>query len=413
MKPSAGRAALLLFVCAAVLRIGWIAYANGDWLGKFTTSAAADAPSLSYDDERVYWSMARNLVHDGEMISFEGRYAARMPLYPLLLAPFATLGENGIILAKCAQALFSALGVIWVYWFARAVGGPRAGLIAGAAAAVDPFAIFFSSLLLTEAPFATILVALTFAFWQIMRHESESRPATWLAAFLATAAIFMRPSATGFVVVLWLALLIRPRPAARRAVALGVVVLIAALIPWGARNWSVIGSTALLSSNGGVTLYDSLGPQARGDSNQSFLQDMPELSDLGECAADAELRHRAWQSLADNPQRAIELAGVKFRRTWSLTPNVAEHRAGATAVASATYTGVLLLVAPFGLWRARKIRSFGVSILLPVVYFTLLHMVYVGSVRYRVPLMPLLAVAAGVAGMAKDENSIKCAVAAK
>jgi hypothetical protein len=35
-------------------------------------------------------------------------------------------------------------------------------------------------------------------------------------------------------------------------------------------------------------------------------------------------------------------------------------------------------------------------LLAPVLYFTLVHMVFVGSIRYRVPVIPMLFVAAAV-----------------
>ena len=132
---------------------------------------------------------------------------------------------------------------------------------------------------------------------------------------------------------------------------------------------------------------------------------MPELAELDEAAQDRALRRLAVEQMRANPGRVFGLAGRKFLRTWSLTPNVTEYSSGLVAIASAGYTAVVLIFAFVGLWRSwaakpddRKVRSgrrLQLLIWMPIVYFTLVHCVFIGSVRYRVPLMPLLAISAG------------------
>jgi hypothetical protein len=159
-----------------------------------------------------------------------------------------------------------------------------------------------------------------------------------------------------------------------------------------------------------VTLYDAQGPQADGSSDQSFLRAMPQLARLGEVERDQRLKALAWQQMRKDPARVLRLAAVKLGRTWSLVPNVSTYSGGATGLLSASYTLVVLVLAGLGLWRgwrrgrvagsARGVhaeRAYQVLLWLPVVYFTLLHCVYIGSLRYRVPLMPLLALAAASA----------------
>src|SRR5690606_39073803 len=86
----------------------------------------------------------------------------------------------------------------------------------------------------------------------------------------------------------------------------------------------------------------------------------------------------------------------KFLRTWSLVPNVAEHRAGRSAVISAAWMAVVLAAAAVGAWRIRRTWRVGCFLIWPVVGFTLVHMIFVGSVRYRVPTMPCLYVLAAI-----------------
>jgi len=143
---------------------------------------------------------------------------------------------------------------------------------------------------------------------------------------------------------------------------------------------------------------------------------LPELKGLGEIERDRTLRRLALEQMRADPARVLRLALTKFGRTWNLVPNQADYRRGYTALVSAAFTGLVLLLAAVGLWRSLAIEPrasvraaprppdqgrwlllFHVLVWLPVVYFTLVHCVFVGSLRYRVPLMPLVEIAAAAA----------------
>jgi hypothetical protein len=51
---------------------------------------------------------------------------------------------------------------------------------------------------------------------------------------------------------------------------------------------------------------------------------------------------------------------------------------------------VLLLSAAVGWWRERHAVRLWVMLLLPAIGFTLLHAIFVASIRYRVPVMPMI-----------------------
>ena len=97
---------------------------------------------------------------------------------------------------------------------------------------------------------------------------------------------------------------------------------------------------------------------------------------------------------SDKP-RVLQLAWTKFLRTWNPIPNFQGYRQLAIAAVSALFTIAVLLLAVFATVRVR--HRLLLWIWLPVLYFTLLHCIYIGSLRYRVPLMPLLSIAASAA----------------
>jgi len=387
---------VVVFAAAAVLRVAWV-------LVRWSQAG----PALEFSDEQLHWQLATNLVEQGTLVSDDGRYAARMPMYPLFLALFAWLGEVGILLARLAQALLGAAAAWAVFRLADAALGRRAAWVAGTLACCDPYAIFFTNLLLTEVPFALIAVGLVASAWRLIAQRGErDRLAVVGVALLGAAAVLTRPSAAGWIVVLWIILWCfdSNRLRATRRLGLYVIAFGVLMLPWGLRNRIVLGDPAWLGTNGGVTLYDAQGPQAKGDSDQTFLQRMPELAGLGEVERDRALRRLAVEQMRKDWDRVLRLAGVKFLRTWSLTPNVGSYRGGVAGFVSAAFMLAVLVAAAVGLWRTRAKWKLHLLLWLPVVYFTLVHCVFVGSLRYRVPLMPFVEMTAAAALVSRQES---------
>ncbi len=396
---------LICFLAALLFRLAWL----------MTVLARGGAAQLP--DECVHWSIAANLMQHGVFVSEEGRYAARMPLYPLFLACFVNLGEPSEFAAKVAQSVIGAVTVVLAIRIARRIGGTPTAWAAGGLAAADPYAIYFSNLLLTETVFTPALVVLTLIMLRLLGVTPRSadgrvgtpdsrlsptadRDSDWPAvlglALAGAGAVLIRPSAAGLVVLFWAAACVLPPTWKQRLLRAAVFAAIfaAAMLPWGLRNKGVIGDYAWLSTNGGLTLYDGQGPQAAGGSDQAFAYIMPELWPLSEVEQDRRLRTLAIEQMQRDPQRVLELAAIKFLRTWSLTPNATEFSSGLRDAVSAVFSGGVFVLALVGAWRLRRHYSLLIFLLAPIVYFTLVHCIYVGSLRYRIPLMPLVEILA-------------------
>jgi hypothetical protein len=84
-----------------------------------------------------------------------------------------------------------------------------------------------------------------------------------------------------------------------------------------------------------------------------------------------------------NPRRVAELAWIKFMRIWNVWPNEPSFRSWPLRLAVFfTYTPLLIL-GLVGIWRFSARGWPFVLAWLPAVYLTLLHMVFVGSIRSR------------------------------
>jgi 4-amino-4-deoxy-L-arabinose transferase-like glycosyltransferase len=373
-----------------------------------------------FDDARIYWYLADQLRIGAPYVVDQWgvpHYALRTPGYPLFLAACQMVfGPKNVLAVRLSQALLGALGV-WL--LARLTAeiqadhepkrpGWTAAHVAALWAATDPYAISTSSFLLSEALFVPLILA---ALWGLAVLWSERAVGQGVLVALGTglasgAAVLAKPSWSAFVPALllaWMAFAGRGRRiAALRGAALIVLAFATTMAPWWDRNARIYDGrfvpTALWA---GASLYDGLHPDATGGSDMRFLND-PLIRSLDEESQDALLRTRALSFVRDQPIQALRLAAIKAGRFWSPWPNVETLRNPIVALVST------IIVVPFytfmliGLWDRRRDARALVLLLGPLLGTAALHMIFVGSIRYRIPVaVPAIGLAAfGVVSVA-------------
>ncbi len=380
-----------------MLRAGWT-------LTRDVSNRAIDA----LPDQREYLSLGQNLLR-GDGLRFVDRrfgdwvYAYRTPGYPLLIA---ACGGN-VRWLRLAQALIDTSTVLAVYLLARRLlptvsVTPGAPLLAAALVALNPFLIYFSGLILSETLFLALLL------WGMLLLTGGEGAGRWLGGGVLLAfSILVRPSAIGLPVLLGIAAAFLNRGArsayqTRWTLPVGATMLlltVAILAPWGWRNSrpNVLGRWIWTTTNGGITAYDGFNPDATGGSDQSFLRRMPQLREMGEVARSEYLAEQAQRYVIEHPARSLELAMRKIGRTWSPAPLSEQFSSSRYQWIALLYAIPLDLLALAGLIRGRIPKAAKVYLLLPAIYFTAVHAVSVGSLRYRLPAEPPMAVlAAGI-----------------
>jgi 4-amino-4-deoxy-L-arabinose transferase-like glycosyltransferase len=380
-----------------------------------------------FPDTRAYWDLARS-IRSGEPYAIVEwsdipHFALRTPGYPIFLAACQAVFGERTLPVRLVQAVLGSASVYLVYRLVgqlagtgrrSIVGAPAmppgwtAPLVAAAVAALNPYYIFMSSVILSEAVFEPLMLTVLCGFsvlWDkpgdsIQMPGSKSLFIALMSGAAAGAAILVRPSWSLFVPVLlvsWLAAQSRDRRSRFVAVRGALVCALAAALlmaPWWIRNARVYGRVVPTALWLGASLYDGLNPKATGASDMEFLRDR-DIWPLDEQDQDAELTRRAAAFVRAEPLRVLELAIIKFGRFWSPWPNAEGFRSWAIALASAAIELPLFGLILLGAWdRRRDLRSL---VLLggPVLYFCALHMVFASSARYRIPgELPALGLAA-------------------
>ena len=357
-------------------------------------AACVALPETRFPDSNTYEDLAASVRERGELVDRLGKRAAVTPGYPLFIAGCrAVLGESRFAY-RVPQLVLGVLTVLGLYLLGRAVWGERAGLAAGALGALDPFAVYFESLELTEGPAVFLLVWAALAGW-VARRRAWAAP---LAGLAAGCCALVRPGWGTIAAALFAGAMLvggEGRPREREAWArAGLAALVAALVltPWALRNRAVLGETVIFSTMGGQALFEGCSENATGapDVPGTVGVRVRGIESLSETEISAELSRDARHWIRSNPGKFARLALVKFGRTWSPVPNEAAHRRWYHMLASALNWAAILSLAGCGVWLLRARRGAVLWCLLPAAAVLAAHLFYVGSVRYRMPAWPFL-----------------------
>jgi 4-amino-4-deoxy-L-arabinose transferase-like glycosyltransferase len=349
-----------------------------------------------FGDTFIYWGLARTIREGAPFVvdqSGQPHFALRTPGYPAFLAACQALfgGEN-YLAVRLVQAGLGTLGVYFVYRLVRTVVPRRsAALIAAGLAAVEPYGIGLGALILSEGVFVPLMLAGLWGLAALWPRGEEPQHAILVAVATGAvhgAAILVRPSWALIVPFLLLAWVLGTgrgrRLVAARNAAIVALAMAAVLAPWWVRNYRIFGRFVPTALWVGASLYDGISPTATGASAMEFLAE-PGIVELDETAQDAELKRRSIAFARSDPGRVVELALIKAGRFWSPWPNAETLRDPRAAWLSAAVTLPLFALTALGAWESRRDARALVLLAGPLLYFLALHMVFVSSIRYRIP----------------------------
>jgi 4-amino-4-deoxy-L-arabinose transferase-like glycosyltransferase len=406
-----GGAPWAVFFVALALRVAYVLASTG-------LHPQPYADSVDYD--QIAWNLAHGAGYSVGEGAAAYATALRPPIVPWLTSLLYRLIGHQYLGALMLQAVIGALIPLLVVALGAVLFGGGVGRVAGWLAAFDPLLVFFSGYLMTETPFSVALLAAIVASVTWVR---TPRPGRALGAGLLWGlAVLTRPTAmlAPLVIALWawrpLGLSIRPGDRARQLamLTLGVVVVVA---PWTIRNAIVFRSFIPVTTSGGRVLFESNNevvwndPARRG--GQIAVFDIEPYASRYRGRSEVEWDGIGRALAVDFLKRHVRdwpaMAWAKFARFWRLTAEGGGtgtwNGPGSPITSLRRAIDPLLLwsvpILPLAVWglvrSLRGPRRWYQSIpALLIGYFTLLALIYWGSLRMRMPIEPLVVLLAAL-----------------
>ena len=178
------------------------------------------------------------------------------------------------------------------------------------------------------------------------------------------------------------------------------------------RNYLVTGKFVPTTLQVGASLYDGWHPGATGSSDEgmefvnAFIVEQKRedqnkllagnpLESTLEWRVERRIRNAAVRWAGENSSDAIRLGLVKLVKTWSPLPVAKEIGSDAVKWFEGIGYVAIMCFALVGLWQCRSEMGAWLYAM-PCVYFGLLHVFFIGSVRYRQPAVLAICVLGGV-----------------
>ncbi|HUU21789.1 MAG TPA: glycosyltransferase family 39 protein [Phycisphaerae bacterium] len=223
------------------MKSGWLwAILAAGLVARMWLYAAASSDTVLTPDSETYWRLGRSLIERGEFARDDRPEIFRTPGYPafLAIAQLADRGDSldvsppGWRLALTIQILLDLMLVLVVYLLGRFLVSHRAGLVAAALQAVSPLVLGASCRILSDSLYALLFTVAVLLIVGYLR-TGRAWPLISSAGVLGVACYF-RPVGLAMAALFAVFVLLRPRRLARAAVFVGVFA--AVLLPWTVRN---------------------------------------------------------------------------------------------------------------------------------------------------------------------------------
>jgi 4-amino-4-deoxy-L-arabinose transferase-like glycosyltransferase len=377
-------------------------------------------PTTLFPDEQRFLTSATNLASTG-IFAVGADRAWEMPGTAFFFSGFIVLLSDAtaaIVPIRLAQALLLLLQAVLIGNIALRIFEDRlAGFVAFAIVAIYPFFMFYQGLLLSETLFNTFLIMGIAGLYWWRAQGLRIGGVFFLTCLCFGLAIYTKATLTVLPPVLLASATLGARNLrlTARVLLIGSLVYAALLTPWWVRNFALLHAFVPFTTGAAENLYLGNNPRNPMVGIDSSADTDPEVVNRVRAIPNEVDRQRAFADeairyIVADPGAFAQRMLRKFLRFWNVVPNAAEFHSTWYRIVSAASFGPVLLLSVLSaiLWWRRLIAA--APIMLVVIYFTMLHVVTIASLRYRLPLEPFLIAMASAPIAAVARRALGCRV---
>jgi 4-amino-4-deoxy-L-arabinose transferase-like glycosyltransferase len=354
-------------------------------------------------DSGTYHNIAVNLL-DGKGFSEDGENPSIFvaPLYPFLLFIFYKVFGVHPLIIEIFQCFLSVGTGLLVYLLTRKFFASTIAFLAATIALVVPDLIIITTFLYTETFFIFLFIALILTALFVL--EKPRLKFIVLAGFVGGIVTLSRGVTLLFPFLLFMALLVKyDFLKSLKTVLLYSLFFVLPILPWTIRNYITHNQIIPIAVGTGDVLWTGNYLPFDGKYNYDSTMDLMDSMTVGldQIERDAKLTKVAKENIIAEPYKSGWLVVKKFFRFWTWVYEDAptgQKRTNATAIGTVLKIGYfpILLFFIYGLYLTRG-RWKDLSLLyLVILYYSAIHAVLLVVPRYRIPILPLLAVFASV-----------------
>ncbi len=371
--------------------------------------------------DATYYHVQGQLLGDGHLFAHPYWFlqtgdladsASHPPGYAAFLGVLSSVGLDSATTHRLASGLLGVATVVVIGLLARRLAGPRAGLLAAAAAAVYPMLWINDGMLQAESLYALIIAVMLYLAHRFWDEPTPGRVAA-LSAVVGVAALTRTEGAFFFVVLVTpLALRVPGRDWGARFRLLGVGAGVGALVlaPWVVFNLARFDEPVYLTNSAGSVMSDASCDSTYygefiGYHANCIGTDPPlELDEEDESVREAEILADADDYFFDHLDRLPVVAVARVARVFDVFKpgqNVWLNwwLEGRGKAASTVGLWAYYALIPFGIYGGvllHRRRITLIPVLSTVVVVAVAAAITFGLTRYRVPVDVALVVLAGV-----------------
>jgi 4-amino-4-deoxy-L-arabinose transferase-like glycosyltransferase len=355
--------------------------------------------TIPISDSKYYIDNSNLLFETGSYINSYGNLSAfwtvGLPAYLVVLKYYS---PDFILTAKLLNILISLSLILCCYFIFKNYLNNKALNVFLILITFFPNSLFSSNIILTDYPFTALLWASILLLFLIVK-----KPSICLAVLIGITfaiAAYLRPIAIVLTIILTAILFFKNYPLLVKYSAIILSVFTMLHLPWVIRNYNLFHSIVPVSTNGGYIFLMGNHSESNGGVNFNFKYD---LSNPNEAEESSKAYQKALDDIIDNPVKSclrlpLKLIHTYYRGdssiTWALKNT--KEKIPAFIISFVFYLTnlifyIIILMNIYVLWLKRReinIRKY-LELIAVSAYVFLILVIFVGSERYHIPLLPI------------------------